>query len=236
VRARRLRAVAPGTFGSLVALVFYYLIRRQQSSAFELGAIAVIAVIGLWSATEAEHHFGGIDPGPVVIDEVVGMLMTLALHPVNIWGAIAGFFIFRVLDIVKPWPARRLELLPGGFGVVLDDMMAGVYGNLLVWGPGDAASFVVHMKPITRAAIIAVGSEMLTPTKIDTNSLFITEQLNLLGIQVAFKTIVGDDRGDLETAVRDALTRVDLLVCCGGLGRPTTTSRGLWSPTCCSVR
>jgi molybdenum cofactor synthesis domain-containing protein len=74
------------------------------------------------------------------------------------------------------------------------------------------------MKPISRAAIIAVGSEMLTPTKIDTNSLFITEQLNLLGIQVAFKTIVGDDRGDLETAVRDALTRVDLLVCCGGLG------------------
>ena len=126
--------VAPGTFGSLLALVFYYLIRRQQSTAFELGAIAVIAVIGLWSATEAEHHFGGIDPGPVVIDEVVGMLMTLALHPVNIWGAIAGFFIFRVLDIVKPWPARRLELLPGGFGVVLDDMMAGVYGNLIVWG------------------------------------------------------------------------------------------------------
>jgi phosphatidylglycerophosphatase A len=126
--------VAPGTFGSLVALVLYYLIRRQQSTTIELGAIAVIVVIGLWSATEAEHHFGGIDPGPVVIDEVVGMLMTLALHPVNIWGAIAGFFIFRVLDIVKPWPARRLELLPGGFGVMLDDMMAGVYGNLIVWG------------------------------------------------------------------------------------------------------
>jgi nicotinamide-nucleotide amidase len=74
------------------------------------------------------------------------------------------------------------------------------------------------MKPISRAAIIAVGSEMLTPSKIDTNSLFITEQLNLLGVQVAFKAIVGDDRGDLESAVRDALTRVDLLVCCGGLG------------------
>ena len=124
---------APGTFGSLVALGFYYLIRRQRSDAVELGAIAVIVVIALWSATEAEHHFGGIDPGPVVIDEVVGMLITLALHPVNIWGAIVGFFIFRVLDIVKPWPARRLELLPGGFGVVLDDMMAGAYGNLIVW-------------------------------------------------------------------------------------------------------
>jgi nicotinamide-nucleotide amidase len=74
------------------------------------------------------------------------------------------------------------------------------------------------MKPIGRAAIIAVGSEMLTPSKLDTNSLFITEQLNLLGIPVAFKSIVGDDRTDLEPAVREALARVDLLVCCGGLG------------------
>jgi phosphatidylglycerophosphatase A len=126
--------VAPGTFGSLVGLAFYYLIRRQQSSVVELGAIVLITLVGLWSATEAEHHFGGIDPGPVVIDEVVGMLVTLALHPVNVLGAIIAFFIFRVLDVVKPWPARRLELLPGGFGVVLDDMMAGVYGNLIVWG------------------------------------------------------------------------------------------------------
>jgi phosphatidylglycerophosphatase A len=126
--------VAPGTFGSAVGLVVYYLVRRQASIAVELGAIALILVVGLWSATEAEHHFGGIDPGPVVIDEVIGMLITLALHPVNVAGAIVGFFVFRVLDVVKPWPARRLELLPGGFGVVLDDVMAGVYGNLLMWG------------------------------------------------------------------------------------------------------
>jgi phosphatidylglycerophosphatase A len=126
--------VAPGTFGSAVGLVVYYLVRRQASTAVELSAIALILVVGLWSATEAEHHFGGIDPGPVVIDEVIGMLITLALHPVNVAGAIVGFFIFRVLDVVKPWPARRLELLPGGFGVVLDDVMAGVYGNLLMWG------------------------------------------------------------------------------------------------------
>jgi phosphatidylglycerophosphatase A len=126
--------VAPGTFGSAVGLVVYYVVRRQGSTAIELGTIAVILVIGLWSATEAEHHFGGIDPGPVVIDEVIGMLMTLALHPVNVAGAMTGFFIFRLLDVVKPWPARRLELLPGGFGVVLDDAMAGIYGNLLLWG------------------------------------------------------------------------------------------------------
>ena len=125
--------IAPGTWGSGVGLFVYYLVRRQASTAVELAVIAVITVIGLWAATEAEHHFGGIDPGPVVIDEVVGMLITLALHPVNVFGATLGFLIFRVLDIVKPWPARRLELLPGGFGVVLDDAMAGVYGNLLMW-------------------------------------------------------------------------------------------------------
>ena len=124
---------APGTFGSAAALVLYYLVRRQASTTIELVTIAVVLVIGLWSATEAEHHFGGIDPGPVVIDEVIGMLLTLALHPVNVLGALTGFVIFRVLDVVKPWPARRLERLPGGFGVVLDDVMAGVYANLLLW-------------------------------------------------------------------------------------------------------
>ena len=82
-------------------------------------------------------------------------------------------------------------------------------------GSGQSA---VGRKGISRAAIIAVGSEMLTPAKVDTNSLFITEQLNLLGIELAFKSIVGDDRNELEHAVRDAIARVDLLVCCGGLG------------------
>jgi phosphatidylglycerophosphatase A len=99
-----------------------------------VAAIVALAAVGLWSATEAEHHFGGIDPGPVVIDEVVGMLITLAFIPVNMAGAIVAFLIFRFLDVVKPWPARRLEQLPGGFGVVLDDMMAGVYGNVMMWG------------------------------------------------------------------------------------------------------
>ena len=71
---------------------------------------------------------------------------------------------------------------------------------------------------IARAAILAVGSELLTPSRIDTNSLFITEQLNLLGIDVVFKSVIGDDRDELATAVRLALERVDLVVCSGGLG------------------
>jgi phosphatidylglycerophosphatase A len=126
--------VAPGTFGSAIGLAVFYAVRQHGSMTVEAATIVALLAIGLWSATEAEHHFGGIDPGPVVIDEVIGMLMTLAFVPVNVAGAIAGFFVFRVLDVVKPWPARRLELLPGGFGVVLDDAMAGVYGNLVMWG------------------------------------------------------------------------------------------------------
>ncbi len=74
------------------------------------------------------------------------------------------------------------------------------------------------MRPLSRAAIIAVGSEMLTPLRLDTNSLFITEQLNGLGIEVVFKTIVGDDRDELANSLRSALDRVDLVVCSGGLG------------------
>ena len=72
--------------------------------------------------------------------------------------------------------------------------------------------------PLYRAAILAVGSELLTPSRIDTNSLFITEQLNLLGIEVAYKSVIGDDRAELAAAVRVALGRVGLVVCCGGLG------------------
>jgi nicotinamide-nucleotide amidase len=74
------------------------------------------------------------------------------------------------------------------------------------------------VKPLSRAAILAVGSEMLTPSRVDTNSLFITEQLNTLGVEVVFKTVVGDDRAELASAFRAALDRVDLVVCSGGLG------------------
>ncbi len=76
----------------------------------------------------------------------------------------------------------------------------------------------VHLKPLRRAAIFAVGSELLTSSRLDTNSLYLTEQLNLLGIDLAFKSVIGDDRDELARAVRAALARVDLLVCTGGLG------------------
>ena len=66
------------------------------------------------------------------MDEVVGMLITLAFIPVNWIGALVGFFVFRILDVFKPWPAAQFEALPGGFGVMADDGMAAIYGNLIM--------------------------------------------------------------------------------------------------------
>ena len=126
--------VAPGTFGSAAGLAVFFAVRSTGSVYVELGAIVVLFAIGIWSGTIAEHHFGGIDPGPVVLDEVVGMLITLALLPVNLTGAIVGFLIFRVLDVLKPWPSAQFERLPGGLGVMADDGMAAIYANLILRG------------------------------------------------------------------------------------------------------
>lgn len=126
--------IAPGTFGSALGLAVFFAVRASGSAAVELGTILVLFLIGVWSGTEAEHHFGGVDPGPVVLDEVVGMLVTLALLPVSLTGAVVGFFLFRLLDVVKPWPSARFEALPGGLGVMADDAMAAIYGNLIMRG------------------------------------------------------------------------------------------------------
>jgi phosphatidylglycerophosphatase A len=129
--------IAPGTVGSAAGLVVYLLVWWADSPAVEAGLIAALFAAGVWAGTTAERFFGGIDPGPVVIDEVVGMLITLAFIPVGWSGAFAGFFLFRIFDVFKPWPARALEHLHGGFGVMADDAMAAIYSNislrLLMW-------------------------------------------------------------------------------------------------------
>ena len=124
--------VAPGTFGSAAGLAIFALVRASGSMSVELATIVVLFAIGVWSGTEAEHHFGGVDPGPIVLDEVVGMLITLALLEVNAMGAFVGFIVFRALDVLKPWPSGRFERLHGGLGVMADDAMAAVYGNVLM--------------------------------------------------------------------------------------------------------
>ena len=122
--------IAPGTVGSAAGLVVYLLVWWTQSALVEIGLIAGVFAAGIWAATTAERYFGGIDPGPVVIDEVLGMLVTLAFMPVGPSTAFVGFVLFRIFDVIKPFPAGRFERLHGGLGVMADDAMAAVYANL----------------------------------------------------------------------------------------------------------
>jgi phosphatidylglycerophosphatase A len=121
--------IAPGTFGSAAGLVVYAGVRWTNSIIVEGVVVLAALVIGIWSADVVEQQMGK-DPGAVVIDEVLGMLVTLAFLDVTPLGAAVGFFIFRALDVIKPYPAGRLEHLHGGPGVMLDDAMAGVYSNV----------------------------------------------------------------------------------------------------------
>jgi phosphatidylglycerophosphatase A len=120
--------IAPGTFGSAVGLALWWLL--PSSPGIQFTVIAVVFVVGSWSGTIAERHFNGTDPGPVVLDEVLGMLVTLFMNPVGWGGALVGFLLFRVADIIKPYPANRFEALHGGLGIMADDAMAGVYANI----------------------------------------------------------------------------------------------------------
>ena len=119
---------APGTFGSAVGLLLWW--RLGPSAIVQAIAIAAIFGAGVWSAGVCERHCGRTDPGHVVIDEVVGMLITLFLIPVGWAGVFGAFLLFRLADVIKPYPANRFERLHGGLGVMADDCMAGVYANL----------------------------------------------------------------------------------------------------------
>jgi phosphatidylglycerophosphatase A len=149
--------LAPGTWGSLVGIGVYVLVRGAAMQlffgvgagrnfnllhvyygviAFELVAILVIARAGIWASTRTERLAGKKDPGKVVIDEVVGQFIALIPVPFVLgtawWAAILAFILFRFFDIVKPYPARRLESLESGLGIMADDIVAGVYAAIVV--------------------------------------------------------------------------------------------------------
>ena len=130
---------APGTFGSAVGLLLW--LALPPILWLQLLVIVVVSVVGAWSGSVAEEHFGRQDPGQVVVDEVAGMMVTVLLNPLHgpVWMLVA-FLLFRAADIVKPFPVNRLERLPGGIGIMADDLMAGVYANLglhlVIWSAG----------------------------------------------------------------------------------------------------
>ncbi len=146
--------LAPGTWGSAVGVGIYMLMRAASDSllssagvrgwdlplfeslrtTFELLLLIVIIIIGIWAASRAEPLLGRKDPGAVVIDEVAGQLITFLFVPWHAgwWTVVAGFLAFRLFDIWKPYPIRRLESLESGLGVMADDVLAGAYAATLM--------------------------------------------------------------------------------------------------------
>jgi phosphatidylglycerophosphatase A len=133
-----LAPIAPGTFGSLAGLVVYAGLRFFDLVSLEPAVIAGLSAVGVWAASATARDLGNSDPGVVVIDEVVGMLITVAFLPVSVVGAGVGFLAFRAFDIIKPFPAAQSERLQGGLGIMADDVFAGLYAHLVVrvlaWG------------------------------------------------------------------------------------------------------
>jgi phosphatidylglycerophosphatase A len=124
--------VAPGTLGTLVAIPVYYFLSNISSPIYEITLIGFF-FLSVWISENAEIFFGKKDDQRIVIDEMMGFLITMLWVPKTIRFIIIGFLLFRFFDILKPFPIRRLERrLKGGFGVVLDDVMAGVYGNIIL--------------------------------------------------------------------------------------------------------
>ena len=127
--------LAPGTFGSLVGVGLFWLLVRSNPLVV-LVAIVAVTCVGIWAGSRTEQLVGRKDPGKVVVDEVAGQL--IALFPLTLFAhwstgaVILSFILFRFFDIVKPYPANRLQDLDGGVGIMFDDLVAGVYGAVVV--------------------------------------------------------------------------------------------------------
>lgn len=122
--------IASGTFGTLVFLPVAYALSYFLSDLAFLIVFLVIFGLGTWSAGVVEATQGKKDPGVVVIDEAAGLLATVAFLSPTPLLFLSAFFLFRILDILKPPPARWAESLPGGLGIMADDVLVGIYGNL----------------------------------------------------------------------------------------------------------
>ena len=123
---------APGTFGSLLGLPICFCLSLVNLKAAIL-FIAVFIAFSIWIADRAEKALNSKDPGCIIIDEISGLMVALLGISFGMVHVAAGFLIFRIMDILKPYPARMIEKrLPGGAGVVMDDVIAGIYSNVLL--------------------------------------------------------------------------------------------------------
>jgi len=122
---------APGTWGSLAALPLAWLFLDHLGPAWLIGAAAIVFLAGWWASEQYVRASGETDPGAIVIDEVAGMFVALAVAPPDLLYVVAGFALFRIADIWKPWPVSWAErTFKGGLGVMADDILAGIYAMI----------------------------------------------------------------------------------------------------------
>ncbi|MBI4374572.1 MAG: phosphatidylglycerophosphatase A [Deltaproteobacteria bacterium] len=122
----------PGTFGTLVGAGLYLLIKDLSGISY-LATVLTLTFFAAWVSAEAARQVGKKDPSEVVIDEIAGLCVTMAFVKFSWMHLIAGFALFRLFDVWKPYPCRWIQdRVPGGWGIVGDDLMAGVYANLLL--------------------------------------------------------------------------------------------------------
>jgi len=124
--------IAPGTWGSLVALIVWYLIIPIISSSTLMGLIVVIFVLGVYVSSVTEIHINKNDPSSVVIDEWVGQWIALLYLPQSVLWGLIGFMLFRLFDIWKPYPIKKFDDLHGGWGIMMDDVLAGIFSLIIV--------------------------------------------------------------------------------------------------------
>ena len=124
--------VASGTVGSFVTVVAIWLLPLTPLRIAV--ALVIVVLVGIWAGSRVERVLGKKDPGVIVVDEVAGMLLSVVLLPRTIPVLITAFLLFRLFDIWKPFPARESQALTGGMGVMVDDLIAGVYALVLVLG------------------------------------------------------------------------------------------------------
>ena len=123
--------LAPGTCGSALGLLLFWLVRGWPLWAQVVGTV-VLFFVGVAASDRLATLLGKKDPGRAVIDEVAGMWLSLLMLPFGLRTALVAFVAFRITDTLKPWPARQMEGFRGGWGIMADDMMAGLYANLMV--------------------------------------------------------------------------------------------------------
>lgn len=124
--------IAPGTAGSVPGVLLAYGLASAAGPWAVAAGLVAVAAVGTWAADVASRVLGHSDPRPVVVDEVAGQMLTLLFLPPTWQVLVLGFLLFRVFDILKPFPVGALERLPGGAGIMADDLAAGIYGNLLL--------------------------------------------------------------------------------------------------------